>query len=108
MKFYSIIPARSGSVGVKHKNIKPLGGIPLIAHTINASLKSMAQRTIVSTDSKEYADIAKSFGAEVPFLRPSEISGSTADDKSFLLHYILFLGIHKIRKNPYSIVIKWV
>jgi N-acylneuraminate cytidylyltransferase len=80
----ALIPARSGSKGVPNKNIKLLGEFPLIAYSIKAALKSnLIGRVIVSTDSEAYAEIAREFGAEVPFLRPSEISGDTATDLEF-------------------------
>lgn len=70
MKHIAIIPARSGSKGLKDKNIKLLQGKPLIAYTIEAALQSeVFDEVFVSTDSKEYAEIAKQFGAHVPFLR---------------------------------------
>lgn len=84
---YSIIPARSGSKGVPGKNIKLLKGYPLLAYSIKVSLKSnLIERTIVSTDSEEIAIIAKKYGAEVPFLRPWEISQDTSTDLEFVLH----------------------
>lgn len=82
-----LIPARSGSKGVPRKNLKPLAGYPLIAYSIVASkLCSRIDRTIVSTDSEEYAEIARYYGAEVPFLRPPEISTDTSTDIEFVLH----------------------
>ncbi|MBQ2873140.1 MAG: acylneuraminate cytidylyltransferase family protein [Bacilli bacterium] len=76
MKNLAIIPARSGSKGLKNKNIMELNGMPLLAYSINAALKSgKFSHVMVSTDSKEYAEIAKKYGAEVPFLR-DEISSS--------------------------------
>lgn len=79
MKNLAIIPARSGSKGIPHKNIKHLNGIPLIAYTIRAAKDSgMFDRVMVSTDSEEYAEIARQWGAEVPFLRSPE----TSTDKS--------------------------
>jgi len=91
-KIYAIIPARSGSKGVKNKNIANIGGIPMIAHTIKSALSSnYIDRVIVSTDSKEYADISRSFGAEVPFLRPSNISKDYSTDTDFFLHLIKWL-----------------
>jgi len=84
-----MIPARSGSKGVPNKNIKLLGGYPLIAYAICASrLSSEISRTIVSTDSPEYAEIAKKYGAEVPFLRPPEISQAKSLDIEFIQHAI--------------------
>ena len=83
----AIIPARSGSKGVPGKNIKLLGGIPLFAFSIIAAkMMSSVTRVIVSTDSIEYAEIAKSYGAEVPFLRPIDISGDKSTDYELFLH----------------------
>ena len=85
----AIIPARSGSKGVADKNIKLLAGQPLIAYSIAAArLASSINRIIVSTDSKEYADIAREYGAEVPFLRPDEISSDTSTDYDFVRHLL--------------------
>lgn len=85
----AIIPARSGSKGVPNKNIRPLNGKPLIAYSIKAALMSnMVERVIVSTDSEAYAEIALKWGAEVPFLRPADISGDSASDLQFFQHVI--------------------
>jgi pseudaminic acid cytidylyltransferase len=71
----AIIPARGGSKRVPGKNILPLAGKPLIAYTIEAALKSaLFGRVVVSTDSEEIADVARTNGADVPFLRSSQIS----------------------------------
>lgn len=84
---YSIIPARGGSKGIPKKNIQLLGGYPLIAYSIAASrLTPQIKRTIVSTDSQEIAQVAKEYGAEVPFLRPAEISQDNSTDLEFLQH----------------------
>ena len=75
----AIIPARSGSKGLKDKNIKLLNGKPLMAYTIEAAIQSkMFDEVMVSTDSEEYADIAKRNGAKVPFMRCSELSNDIA------------------------------
>lgn len=75
MNNIAIIPARSGSKRLKDKNIKPIKGKPLIAYTIEAALESKVfDKVVVSTDSAIYADIAKEFGAEVPFLRYDYLS----------------------------------
>jgi CMP-N,N'-diacetyllegionaminic acid synthase len=75
MKNLAIIPARSGSKGLQHKNIKKFAGIPLLAHTIIAAQKSkIFDEIMVSTDSSEYKYIAMSYGAKVPFLRSSKNS----------------------------------
>lgn len=78
-KIIAIIPARSGSKGLKDKNIKKLNGKPLIAYTIEAAKKSnIFDKIIVSTDSKKYADISIKYGAEVPFLRSAKNSNDKA------------------------------
>ncbi|CCF81650.1 N-Acetylneuraminate cytidylyltransferase [Helicobacter bizzozeronii CCUG 35545] len=80
------IPARSGSQGVKHKNIRDFKGLPLMAHTILAAKESaIFSEVFVSTDSPEYATIAKRYGASVPFLRSKETSSHNAPTMSGLL-----------------------
>ena len=87
MSITAIIPARSGSKGVPGKNIKLLGGIPLFAFSIIAAkMMPSVSRVIVSTDSNEYAEIAKFYGAEVPFLRPIDISGDKSTDYDLFIH----------------------
>ena len=88
-----IIPARSGSKGVKNKNIKCLQGYPMIAYAIAAcKMCKGIDRIIVSTDSQEYAEIANYYGAETPFLRPAEISGDNSTDIEFMEHAITYLA----------------
>ena len=85
----AIIPARSGSKGVPEKNIKLIGGIPLFAYSIIiAKMIPSVDRIIVSTDSEEYAEIARKFGAETPFLRPIEISGDQSTDFELFSHLL--------------------
>ncbi|CUU42406.1 N-acylneuraminate cytidylyltransferase [Blastochloris viridis] len=75
------MPARSGSKRVPHKNIRVLNGHPVLAYTICAARASgVFDSVIVSTDSELYADIARHYGAEVPFLRPAEIAGDRSPD----------------------------
>jgi len=77
----ALIPARAGSKRVKLKNISPLNGHPLIAYTISAALESSEfSDVVVSTDSEIIAEISSHYGAEVPFLRPSELSGDLSPD----------------------------
>ena len=74
-KVVAVIPARGGSSGITDKNIREFSGKPLIAWTIELALASSGiSRVIVSTDSERIADISRAYGAEVPFLRPAEIS----------------------------------
>ena len=83
----AIIPARSGSKSILDKNIVKLAGFPLIAFSIAAAkLSRGVSRVIVSTDSEEYAEISRQFGADVPFIRPSDISGDNASDIDFMVH----------------------
>ena len=84
----AIIPARSGSKGVKNKNLSLLGGYPLIAYSIAVAKMCEWERIIVSTDSEEYARIALKYGAEVPFIRPSNISNDSATDHQFFKHAV--------------------
>lgn len=76
-----LIPARAGSKRVKNKNIKPLEGHPVIAYTIAAAVESgIFGEVIVSTDSEQFANIARHYGASVPFLRPDEYAGDRSPD----------------------------
>ncbi len=87
-----VIPARSGSKGIRDKNILNLRGHPLLAWSIEVAKKSnLIERTIVSTDSEEYKEIALSYGAEVPFLRPKELSQDNSTDLEFMKHLLMYL-----------------
>lgn len=71
----AVIPARGGSKGLPGKNIRPLAGLPLIAHSIRmAALCPQIDRCIISTDSEEVADVAREYGGDVPFLRPGDLA----------------------------------
>jgi CMP-N,N'-diacetyllegionaminic acid synthase len=92
LKVLAIIPARGGSKGLPNKNILPLNGHPLIAYSIEASLRVNAiSRTIVSTDSNEIASVAKQYGAEVPFLRPAEFAQDLSTDLDVFIHALEWL-----------------
>lgn len=83
----ALIPARGGSKGIPKKNIIDLNGFPLIAYSIIAAQMSQnISRVIVSTDNQEIARISKKYGAEVPFLRPSEFATDTAPDYGVFKH----------------------
>lgn len=87
LKIVGIIPARGGSKSIPLKNIKLFNGKPLIAWTILAAKKSKnLDRVIVSTDNPRIAKIAKNYGAEVPFLRPSELATPTTAIEPVLKH----------------------
>ena len=89
MRNLGIIPARSGSKGLPDKNIKPLLGKPLMAYAIEAAVESgMFNKIHLSTDSAQYAEIGRSYGAEAPFLRSSQNSGDAASSWSVVLEVL--------------------
>lgn len=91
-KILAIIPARGGSKGIPQKNLQDLGGIPLIAWTIKEALKSESiDRLILSTDNQKIAETAKSFGCEVPFMRPVELATDESSTLDVIEHAILQL-----------------
>ena len=84
----ALIPARGGSKGVPRKNIRTLAGYPLIAYSIIACKKSkFINRVVVSTDDEEIAKVSALFGAEVPFIRPSEYSQDGSKDIDVIKHF---------------------
>lgn len=86
-KVVALIPARSGSKRIPNKNIKLLSGHPLIAYSIVSALESKVfDKVVVSTDSEDIAKISEYYGAEVPFIRPNEISADTSPDIDFVEH----------------------
>lgn len=91
-KILALIPARSGSKSVKNKNIRLINGKPMLAYSIEHAKKSKyINRIIVTTDSKEYAAIAREYGAETPFLRPAEFATDTALDLDVFRHALTWL-----------------
>ena len=81
----AFVPARSGSERVPHKNVRPLAGHPLLAYAIATAVQSdRFERVVVSTDSDEIADVARWYGADVPFLRPAEYATPTSPDIEWL------------------------
>ncbi|MEK7500704.1 MAG: acylneuraminate cytidylyltransferase family protein [Patescibacteria group bacterium] len=93
IKVLGIVPARGGSKSIPHKNIALLAGKPLIYYTIKSAQKSRKlDAFIVSTDDEKIACVARSLGADVPFLRPKNISGDNATDIQFLKHALAWLG----------------
>lgn len=92
MNIIAIIPARSGSKSVPHKNIRDIAGKPMMAYSIeHAKQSKYIDRVIVSTDSEEYAKIAVKYGAETPFLRPAEYATDTALDYDVFYHALTWL-----------------
>ena len=93
MLIYSLIPARGGSKGVPHKNVRLLRGKPLIVHSIEISLKCPSiQRTFISTDSQQIAEVARNAGGEVPFLRPSGLAQDDTRDLPVFQHFLGWLA----------------
>ena len=93
-KILCIIPARSGSKGIVDKNIMDFKGKPLLSWSIEHAQQSKYSKNIkiiVSTDSEKYAEISKQYGAEVPFLRPKNISGDTSSDFECIKHCVDWL-----------------
>jgi N-acylneuraminate cytidylyltransferase/CMP-N,N'-diacetyllegionaminic acid synthase len=93
LKIIAIIPARGGSKGIPLKNIKKLGKLPLVAHSIKAAKNSkQINRIIVSTDNKKIAEISRKYGAETPFLRPKSFSKDSSSTLDVVQHTIQFLN----------------
>ena len=87
----ALVPARSGSKGVKNKNLRTVHGKSLLDWSIRAGKEALRiSRVVVSTNSSEYAEIAKKAGAEVPFLRPDSISQDKSTDFEFVSHALDF------------------
>ena len=105
IKILGIIPARGGSKGIPKKNIVSLGGRPLISYTIRAAKESkLLDACIVSTDDPTIASVARSYGADVPFLRPRRFAKDHSPDIEFLMHALWW--VKKYRGwNPEIIVI---
>lgn len=94
-KILAIIPARGGSKGLPKKNIKNLCGKPLIGWTIEEALSSgFCDRLVISTDDLEIVEISKQFGADVPFIRPSELATDEAKGMDVLLHSVSWVEEH--------------
>lgn len=92
IEILAIIPARSGSKSVIDKNIREIDGKPMIAYSIeHAKSSKLINRVIVSTDSEEYAAIAREYGAETPFIRPAEYAQDTSLDLEVFEHALSFL-----------------
>ena len=104
MKVLGVIPARGGSKGIPNKNIKLLNGKPLIYYSIFEGLKSkVISDLIVSTDDEKIKKIAENFGANCPFIRPSDLSNDTALAIPTIQHATLFM--EKMKKFKYDYVV---
>lgn len=99
---WAIIPARGGSKGLPRKNILPLAGRPLIAHTIEAA--RAADRIMVSTDDAEIAEVARAWGAEVPFLRPEPLATDRASVRDAVFHTLDRL-VEREGRAPWAVAV---
>jgi CMP-N,N'-diacetyllegionaminic acid synthase len=99
-----VIPARGGSTGVKLKNLREVGGLPLVARAaVVAREVEFADRMIVSTDHPKIAEVAKAFGVDAPFMRPDSLSGPTVGDWDVLHHALIEL--ERLDAVTYDIVV---
>jgi CMP-N-acetylneuraminic acid synthetase len=100
-----LIPARAGSKRVPDKNIRFLAGHPVMAYTIAAALESAVfSDVVVSTDSEQYAEIARYYGAQVPFLRPAELAGDVSPDIEWLAYTLKKLAENGRKYDCFSIL----
>ena len=96
----AIIPARGGSKRIPDKNIREFAGKPLIAYSISAAKSSgLFEKVIVSTDSEQVAEIARMYGAEVPFLRPPELSDDIVGTRPVTTHAINYCVEHMFKPD---------
>lgn len=102
-----VITARGGSKGIPGKNIKLLGGKPLIAYTIEAAKKSkLLTHLIVSTDDEKIAEVCREYGAEVPFLRPAELAADKAPHVPVMQHAVDFIEKRDGIKIDYAVILQ--
>ncbi|KQY50249.1 MULTISPECIES: cytidylyltransferase domain-containing protein [unclassified Nocardioides] len=103
-RILAVVPARGGSRGLPGKNLMELGGVPLVGHSIAAARTVPAvRRTLVSTDDEQIAAVSRSLGADVPFLRPAELSSDTAPTGPVIAHALSFAESDEGR--PYDAVL---
>lgn len=104
LRVLGVIPARGGSKSIPNKNVADLNGKPLIAYAIDGAKNShFLDDFIVSTDSEEIASIARAYGANVPFIRPANLSTDDADSLGVMLHALQFMEDQ--RGEPYDAVV---
>ncbi len=107
MNILGVITARGGSKGILGKNIKLLGEKPLIAYTIDSAKRSMLiSDLIVSTDNQEIAEVARQYGAEVPFMRPKELAEDGTPHLPVMQHAIRFMEEKLGKKFDYVVILQ--
>lgn len=101
----AIIPARGGSKGLPGKNIRLLNGKPLIAHTIEAAISSnVFEQVIVNTDCSEIARIGEEYGANIPFIRPSDLATDSSSSIDMIRHTITWFEDKQIIYNNIALL----
>ncbi len=106
-KVMALVTARGGSVGLKDKNVLMLAGKPVIAWTVEAAKRAtLVDRVIMSTDSEQIAAISREYGAEVPFLRPTELATATASHNSVILHAVKWMAAHENYHPDYLLLLQ--
>jgi len=104
MRIIFVVPARGGDREVPYLNIKRLGGLPLIAHTLVEAGKSRYPHSlVVSTDDDQVAQVAREYGAKVPFRRPAELASDTAELKAIVRHAVTF--VEEQEKTRFDVVV---
>jgi CMP-N,N'-diacetyllegionaminic acid synthase len=104
LRLLAVIPARGGSKGLPGKNIRPLAGLPLVAHSVRAAaLTPGVTRCVVTTDSAEIADVARAHGGDVPFLRPAELAADDTPMAPVVRHALEW--VERDEGRPYDAVL---
>ena len=106
MKVLGIITARGGSKGVPGKNLKLLGGKPLIAHTVEAVADCALDRVILSTEDARIADAARALGVDVPFMRPAELARDETPHLPVIQHAVRWLAEHQAYRPDVVVILQ--
>lgn len=103
----AVIPARGGSRGVARKNLRAVGGIPLIVHALNSANRSkLISRCIVSTEDEEIAEVARKNNGDVPFMRPTELATDTASSVATLIHAVDYCEQQERRSYEIAVLLQ--
>ncbi len=107
MRVVAVITARGGSKGIPYKNLAPVGGLPLVAWTVEAARASrLLDRVIVSTDDPAIADVCRAYGAEVPFMRPAEFARDDSPHIDVITHALAWLAADEGRTPDYVLTLQ--
>ena len=108
MRILGVIPARGGSKGVPAKNLRTVGGAPLVVHSIRtaAAVSDLVFRTVVSTDDLETARVAREAGGDVPFMRPASLAGDRAPMAPAVRHAVEFVEADEGRKVEWVLLLQ--